>query len=64
MPEDTMEAFFLVCVRYENPQPEDPNAPIGWMPVFKTPEAARAYNSNGAIGSITLALNDRIRKAN
>jgi hypothetical protein len=64
MPKDTMEAFFLVCVRFEEPQPTDENAPIGWLPVFKTAEAARAYSPKGAIGEITLNLTDRIRHAN
>ena len=36
--------YILSVVKYVNPQPEDPNLPVGWLPVFRTAEAAESYS--------------------
>jgi hypothetical protein len=58
MPEKELEIqqtlFFLTVVTYKNPPPEDVNEPVGWMPVFNSPEAARAYRpGHGQVGGFT-----------
>jgi hypothetical protein len=49
--------YFLAAVKFENPQPTTEGAPIGWMPVFRTKEAARAYSGGqGQIGELSLPI--------
>ncbi len=41
-PEPT-KLYVLPVVKYASPQPEDQNLPVGWMPVFRTQQAAQSY---------------------
>jgi hypothetical protein len=43
-PEPEITLYVLSIVDYLNPQPEDPLEPIGYMPVFRSEEAARKFN--------------------
>lgn len=41
--EETGDVYFVPVVRFEVPTPQTEEAPIGWMPVFRTAEAAQGY---------------------
>lgn len=43
-PESETVLYVLSIVDYLNPQPVDPMEPVGYMPVFRSEDAARKFN--------------------
>jgi hypothetical protein len=43
-PEPEITLYVLSIVDYLNPQPADPMEPVGYMPVFRSEDAARKFS--------------------